>query len=515
VSVYPAKIGRDERDALAAIYADPRKFFQLLQVWDKKTKGWVDFVLNEEQELLLDALLAHNRIIVLKARQIGVSTLVRAYAFWKTFTSETPVRWGTLSFTRDSATNLQAMDRGFYDRLPPVLTKHRKLDSDSKTALRFKDTGASTAVFTASSKYGTRSFALSDAHISEFAFYDNPDELLATVLATVEDGQIVIESTPNQRGDAYHRRVQMAADGSNGWKLVTFWWWEHRAYRSNPPADFVPTAEEEAERQKYGLNDAQLYWRRQMVQSMGLTKFRREYPGCMADAFAAAEGSYFRDEELSRIAELQFDGPEMVVDKPRQGEVYVVGVDVGGGVGGDYSALTVVTASTRQVVYQWRSNTVSPAAFAAQVVDVASKYNQALVLVESNNHGHVTLLRLQDYGYGNLWLSNQGKPWVTTASSKVAAYESLREFVTEGFIRHLPDVTLDELRSLHAKGLAPEAPSGLHDDLAVSLALAYYCLRSVPQAAIVSAKQARVDTLLSGLRANRLMSSNLPWRVNS
>lgn len=498
--------------AIQAVYADPRAFFRLLKVWHKPTQAYIPFVLNVEQERLLDALLAYLRVVVLKPRQVGVSTLIRAFAFWQTFTAENPVRWGTISLTRDSANNLQRMDQGFLLSLPPELTKHRKLKTDKISEILWADTQASTATYTAASRHGTRSYSLGQAHVSEFAFYDDPDELLATVVGTVGSGRIIIESSPNAHGDAYHMLVQGAQDGSNGWHLETMWWFEHAEYRTSAPSDFVPTPAEQQLAQKHGLDDDQLFWRRQQAATMGINKFRREYPACMEDAFAFLEGGYFTADELSYTQGIPFATPDMEIEVPHEDDLYVIGADVGGGLGQDYSVLTVVAASTRQVVYAWRSNTTSPAAFGDKLALVAGKYRQARILVESNNHGHVTLQRLNDIGYKNLWVNQDGRFWVTTATSKFAAYESLREIVAAELLLRIPEVYLGELHSLRAGTLAPSAVEGQHDDCAVSLALAFYCLRSIPAAKITSTHYDRVDGILARVKANKRMASPLPWQ---
>ena len=66
---------------------DPRDFFKFLHVFDKDAGKVVPFVMNQEQEILLEALLEHNRVVVCKARQIGRSTLIRAYFLWRQYTS--------------------------------------------------------------------------------------------------------------------------------------------------------------------------------------------------------------------------------------------------------------------------------------------------------------------------------------------------------------------------------------------------------------------------------------------
>ena len=68
------KVNKQVLDA----FKDPRNFFKFLKVFDKEQNKLVPFVLRPQQEELLDALLTHNKIVVLKARQLGISTLFRA-----------------------------------------------------------------------------------------------------------------------------------------------------------------------------------------------------------------------------------------------------------------------------------------------------------------------------------------------------------------------------------------------------------------------------------------------------
>ena len=165
-------------------FQDPRNFFKFLKVFDKEDNKLVPFQLRPQQEELLDALLTHNKIVVLKARQLGISTLLRAYFFWKSYMSLEPTRHAIISYTRDSADHLHNMDKGFYLSLPKKL--QRKLSKSSSRTLQFGDTSAELRAFTAGGKAGaTRSFTFSDTHISEFAFFDDQDDLLANVIASV------------------------------------------------------------------------------------------------------------------------------------------------------------------------------------------------------------------------------------------------------------------------------------------------------------------------------------------
>jgi hypothetical protein len=193
---------------------DPRVFFRFLKVFDKESAQLVPFELRQEQEELLDALQSGQNIVVLKSRQIGCSTLIRAYFLWKAYISEEPIQHAIISYTRDSADHLHSIDKGFYLGLPKSL--QRKLSKSSARTLEFSDTGSTLRSFTASGKAGaTRSFTFTSTHISEFAFFDDADDLLANVLSSVGGGQIVIETTPNKPGDKFHELI-MGSPG-NGW----------------------------------------------------------------------------------------------------------------------------------------------------------------------------------------------------------------------------------------------------------------------------------------------------------
>ena len=281
---------------------DPRDFFKFLQVFDKDAGKVVPFVLNDEQELLLEALLEHNRVVVCKARQIGCSTLIRAYFLWRQYTSLEPDTSVILSYTRDSADHLHSIDKGFYLALPKPL--QRKLSKSSSRTLTFKDTKATLRSFTAGGKAGsTRSFTFSSAHISEFAFFDDQSDLLANCVASVGKGQIVIETTPNGPGDKYHELI--LGSPVNDWHVCFFPWHKHKKYQTKSQFhhENVPDMSEAEKtiQKKWGLTKAQMYWRRRQVTTMGLDKFKREYPSTLDEAFMSSQRLFYPTDVLDNL----------------------------------------------------------------------------------------------------------------------------------------------------------------------------------------------------------------------
>lgn len=502
------KVPKELRTDIHKVFSDPLRFFQMLKIQDKYTGQYKPFELYPEQEELLLKLDVHKKIIVIKPRQIGISTLLRAYAFWKTYTSTSPTKFGVLSFHDRSAKHLRKMDSLFLQGLPSLL--QRDTATNNTTELVFADTQAGMASYTARSTGGTRSFTLNSAHLSEFAFYPDQDEVLAQVMATVGTGQIVIESTPNNVGDTFHRLCAEAPD--NGWTLVTFWWWQHQHYSKTAPQEFERTDLENSLVKSYGLTDDQLQWRREQISTLGMEKFKREYPACIEDAFNFGSSKYFDPQDMDLIEPIRFSSNDREYELPQDSDVYAMGVDVAAGVGGDYSTIAIVSMSTYEPVYQYRCNTINLAEFAEKVLIKAQQYNNAKILVESNNHGHVIIQKLLDLRYMNMWYNENGKHWTTTAKSKIEAYETLREVIASNMISRLDMTTLIEIRSLTVYKVAPEAPSGLHDDLADSLALAYRCAASIPKYEVSNARRSLMDDLISDRRAKKNRQKVLPFR---
>ena len=79
-------------------------------------------------------------------------------------------------------------------------------------------------------------------------------------------------------------------------------------------------------------------------------------------------------------------------------------------------------------------------------------------------------------------------------------------------LTRLDMATLMELRSMTIFKVAPEAPQGLHDDLADSMALAYRCARDIPSYVVRNAKQGLMDKLISKTKAKRIRLMRMPYR---
>lgn len=464
---------------LEAVLTNPVQFIKRLKIINKDGK-LVSLLPNNEQVEIIQALETGEPTLILKGRQIGSSTIVAAYFFWKIYTSKEPTTFAILSHKLQSAKHLLSMHKTFYENLPKFLQK--EVEVNNTTELKFKDSGAKILAVSAGAEGGIRSFTCSYLHISEYTFSPNPQELKATALNALNNGQLVIESTANYFNDALHQEWIKWTRGEAKWKALFFPWFTHHEYRMNPDGPTTLSEDEESIKAKYGLALEQILWRREKISKIGLDKFKREFPASIDDAYSQTGNVYFKEEDFEDIHLVPVDPVEFNrFSKADKDDAYAIGVDVAAGVNRDYSVIYVVSKKTYNLVAVYRSRLIVPIALAARIQEIATEYNNALVLVESNNFGNVVLNELRHLGYYNIW-SQDGKDWITTSKSKTEMFEGLKEVIQSGYITWLDMITYQELRALQLtdKG-GIELPENMdsHADSALAMALAYVCLRKV------------------------------------
>ncbi len=397
------------------------------------------------------------------------------------------------------------MYKTFYDNLPGPLRK--PLSEVNSTTIRFKDSGAGISAESAGGDGGLRSFTCVALHMSEYAFSPNPEELKATAISALNNGQLIIESTANYFNDAHHQEIMRAQKGEADWNFLFFPWTEHEEYKRSIPDEepFVLSDNENKLRRQFYLHDEQIYWRRKQIEKLGsLEKFRREYPLTIEEAYAQLGNSYFRPEHLKYVEIVQVSSDsEIVLSQPVPGDKYAIGVDVSAGVNRDYSVIYVLSKMNNTPVYIYRANDISPEMLAHKIQDVGLRYNSAKVLIESNNVGAVTLLVLRQQGYRNIWLDDNDKDWNTNVKTKVQMFELLKKEISTGKLHMIDNITFAEIRALmvNEKGII-KIPDNLesHADSAIALGLAVVCLQKLK----LPSHKPLIDQLISRKRADRI-----------
>lgn len=458
------------------ILHNPVKFISRMKI--KNKEGRIVYLHpNDEQVEVIEALEKGKDLIVCKPRQIGSTTIVAAYLFWKAYTSSEPITVALLSHKIDSVRHILRIFKTFYDNLPNFLRKPLKEDSASKIVFH---NGATILCASASSKGGLRSFTCSYLLLSEFAFSENADELKATAVSAVNNGQMIIESTANYWGDPLHLEIETAMRGEANWEYLFFPWFKHSEYSIPIDESFILTEDEEWLMEEYKLTISQIAWRRLMIEKLGADKFKREYPACLSDAYAQSGDAYLMEDDLKLVQEIEVDGDRWnPLADVNPSDSYAIGVDVGSGTGKDYSVAFVLSKMTGQPVGIFRCNQTTPTELAEELFSISQEYNGAKILVENNNVGVVVNQCLSG---ANLWKSSDDKFWTTGAINKRVMFEELKEGIRTGAIYQIDGITLAELRSIkldNKYNISLTRANGAHADSAVALALAYQCLKNV------------------------------------
>jgi|TARA_R100001463_G_scaffold4434_6_gene16639 major membrane immunogen (membrane-anchored lipoprotein) len=460
---------------LDQVLNDPLELISRLKIKDKKGK-YKKFgeVITPEQIDIINTIHSHDRIAIVKARQMGITTAVRGYCFWEVFSSPESLNSSVVSNKHNSACELLKIDRRFFNTLPKPL---RRTMQDRKDRLTFSSTDSSLMAASAQSDSQDRGFTMNTAHLSEYAFYDNPEEYLASMVASINDGKIIIESTANHYQDALHR-ICLDANYNDRWKVIFLPWSSFPQYRKAlPKGGFEMDHFEKKLAEEHNLTEEQIFWRREKIKEIKDERlFRREFPITIEEAYSLSDDNYFTDVHFEHIEKIEINNETVtVLEEYDPRDSYILGVDVGGGTGGDYSCGIILSRISHSPVAIISSNTLSVHDFTIACMNLAKRY-RAQICFESNNHG----AGFKEVLNANSW--HQYREFLTTKKSKIQIYEHLRNFLEEQMIFNLDDKTFTELRGLvkDNKGLAPSAPSGLHDDRAMALAIGLYHLRDVP-----------------------------------
>ena len=473
-----------------------------------KTGEIKPLVLNPAQQILDDAVTKQLgaegkiRVIILKARQQGLSTYTGGYLYYSV--SQKPAQKAMIvTHHADSTRALFDMTRRMHQHVPEILQPHTKYSS--RRELSFDVLDSSFIVSTAGSDSVGRGETLTHVHASELAFWprstaaDIFNGLLQAVPNTRETA-VFIESTANGVTGLFYDLWKGAVDGTNGFVPVFIPWYIDPEYREPVPDNFERTPEEEDLVEQFKLDDEQLMFRRRKIAQNGRENFQQEYPATADQAFITTGRPVFNPEQLQECIEdardpeerLALEADEWVPNRRGElttyrpldpGERYVVGADVAMGVtNGDYSVAQVLDSKKRQVA-TWRGQ-VHPDYFAEVLYALGMEYNEALVIVENNSHGILTCTRLgKDMAYPAFYTEVQYDKltdkesvrlgFTTTAKTKPLVIDQLRASMREGELELNDKTTIREMLSyVVSETGAMEAEHGCFDDCVMSLALA-------------------------------------------
>lgn len=444
------------------------------------------FIVNDAQRRI--AARWGRRNIILKARQLGMTTYVAARFFIDTITHP-----GTLTVQvahdQRSAEDIFRIVHRFQENLPEFLRKGALRTSRANSRqLAWLHLDSGYRVETAGDPNAGRGTTIRNLHCSEVAMWPRDGvEALASLRAAVPpQGQIVLESTPQGAGGAFYDEWQRAEE--TGYVRHFLPWWLDKSYRVERVAAGELSEEERELVEKHGLDDEQIVFRRDLKANYG-RKMAQEYAESAEECFLASGECVFEIEMVEARLKLVEEDPEAFklpdnMPKKMKGltrflpamekKKYFIGVDpAGGGVDGDYACAEVINEKGVQCAEL--HGHMRPEELAMRVAELGHEYNDALVVVERNNHGHAVLTDLKHLNYPKVYHQNGVEGFLITAPSRARVVEWLRALVQEKIDLFSSPTLLREFRTfVRQTDGVPRALSGAHDDTVMAMALAQW-----------------------------------------
>jgi hypothetical protein len=452
-----------------SILGNPRKFIENFCYITTKDGKFELFKINEPQDklmTLIEKLLAEKkpiRIRILKARQMGFSTLISAIGFWWSAMNENSA-YAVVAHKDSSASSIFEKNKIFYDNLPkalkPRVNKFNSerisfnVDGDQMTG---EVKGLRSKIFFGTAGGGElfRGETILFLHKSEIAFWEDKNGVLKKSLnATVPYAPFsaIIEETTangyNEFKDDWDRSVR----GQDEYIPLFVGWNELTEYRMTPPPNFKPTERELQLQMQHDLTDEQIYWRRFKIDNdYGGNElwFQQENPLTPEEAFISSGQGVFDGETIKRgyeasrppIREMEIKSQLIreklkIWEEPESKEIieyqqlarfntslqkyeyydsnleigrttvfanYTIGVDTAG-MGADFNQVVVWHNIKKTMVARLGVKNISEERLASIVVEIARYYNDALVIPEVN-YSHAICDYMMALGYDKIFLT--------------------------------------------------------------------------------------------------------------
>ena len=452
---------------------DPVYFMKKYCYIQHPTRGRVQFNLYPFQEATLKLLQKNDRSIILKSRQLGISTLSAGISLWMMlFQKDKAIL--VIATKQDTAKNLVTKVKFMYDNLPSWL--QIGFVENNKLALRLKN-GSQIKAVSAAGDAG-RSEAISLLIIDEAAFIETNkiDEIWGSSQQTLSTGgKAIVLSTPNGTGNFFHKMWIKAQEGRNGFTPIKLPWTVHPERNQD--------------------------WRDKQDDELGLRMAAQE---CDCDFSTSGNTvfdvnllSYYEKTTVCEPVEKRgIDGSLHIWEYPDYTRKYLIVADVARGDSKDYSAFHIIDIEEAKQIGEFKSQ-IGTKEYGHMLVAIATEYNNALLVIENANIGWNTIQVVIDKGYNNLYYSPKGdagtsaeaflaKGYDVTDTTKMVpgftmsmktrplAIGKLDAYLREKSVVIQGHRTMEEMRTFIWKNGRAEAQGGYNDDLVMSLATACY-----------------------------------------
>ena len=441
-------------------------------------RGRIKLVLFDSQRQSVDLWIRSRYSLMLKARQLGFSTLVSVYAFWLCFFHDDKVVI-MLSRTERDAVKLLAKAKYAYRFLPEWMKFRGPPTNMTQTKIEFSNESYIESLPSASDP--ARGESVSLVVIDELAYLPNSDEAWSSIEPIADiGGRVIALSTAQGEGNLFHKLWVGATTGTNRFECMFHPWWVNgrdQAWYDEKKKDLP----EWQMAQEYPDNpdDAFLKSGRPVFSLEVLRGLQTESP--LSRGFLAKHRQWQYVEELG--------GPLRVWRWPDTEGRYAIGADPSQGLDyGDYSSAHVINARNGEVVAHWHGR-IDPDLFGTDVLaPLGRMYQQALIGVENNNHGLTTVQALHRIHYHPLYMQRSPRykrsiptdilGWRTSSISKPLMVDELNMALREKACILWDIETIAELRTF-VRDDAGKMTGSPFDDRTISLAITHQMTKHV------------------------------------
>ncbi len=423
----------NNKEALLKI-KDPKFYLENFCQVKLKRGGLAPFVLKEHQKDLFNALRQNNRVMILKARQIGISTATTGYGYHYAITHP-GVTVALIGYNEKLASEFLDKVKTFYNTTPKELRP--TIQYNSRFELSFPKLESKILVLSNSENVGI-GYTINFCLISELARWEKADKKMMGLVESIpREGIIVIESTPKGMGNLFHR---MWVTKNEYVKKEYGWRWEY--------------SEEEMKIKK---------------ENKGPLAFAQEYDCTFLSSGRSVFDQNVIKEQRKNILNIGdkriINGEEFTVyekdgwiiyKEPEVGGLYVVGGDVAEGVtGGDFSVGIILDRKNGEEMAMYRGH-ISPDRFGEILNKKGREYNNALMIIEVNNHGLTTLTILKQKLYPSMYFrpakyetvearTSDRMGWRTTKITRPLLIDDFAQAIREGLLIIHSKILLDEM----------------------------------------------------------------------
>ena len=507
----------------------PRSFIESVLCIKTEDQRRTLFKFNGVQNMLYEKIQAIRdrqkpaRIIILKARQEGVSTFTEGMIFQDTALKPN-VNSLIVAHEPESTEAIFEMSKLFYDMMPKETRPLKRYDNkkqlvfdnpDEKARVEKPGQRSRIVIATAGKVKIGRGLTIHNFHGSEVAFWKNGKELMLSVMQAIPDlpnTMVVLESTANGfggNGEYFYNMVQDALAGKNDFELIFLPWHLMPKYsmqfsgeeEKTKFAETLDAYEKEIQR-SFNLTLEQLNWRRWAIKNKcggDIDKFKQEYPITIEEAFVASASTVIPKQHIEAQRKYirepidKLDGDVLIYEHVKN-HYYALGADPSEGAGRDDSAFTVLDRMTGREVAHFANNRIQADLFARKMVKTAEYFGNAIIVPEVNGHGIAVLNELQKLEYPNIfrqryydhpskqWTRRLG--WKTTKITKPLMVDEFKHGLREEEIGMSSAATVGQMLTFvhtnepdrHGMG----AETGQKDDCLISAMLAWQGLKDLP-----------------------------------